>query len=85
MPRFFGINSKLYFPSIEANFHLALESKFITRLHFLGSIAIGVSDSTFTELHLAKGVSFVPYAHLGVDLAKAIDKIADWSEKPLVL
>jgi rhamnose utilization protein RhaD (predicted bifunctional aldolase and dehydrogenase) len=77
LPRFSGLTQNSISPSVEANFHLALESKFITHLHFIGSIAIGVSDRNFTELHLTKGVSFVPYARPGVDLAKAIDKIAD--------
>jgi rhamnose utilization protein RhaD (predicted bifunctional aldolase and dehydrogenase) len=82
---FSGLVKNSISPSIEANFHLALSCEFITHLHSLGSIAIGISDRNSMELDFAMDISFVPYARPGVDLARAIDKIEDCSEKILVL
>ena len=82
---FSGLAKNSISPSIEANFHLALNGEFITHLHSLGSIALGISDRNFVELDFAMDVSFVPYARPGINLAKAIDRIEDCSEKILVL
>ncbi len=72
-------------PSIETNFHILISNRFVTHLHSLGSIALGVSDQINMKLNLEAEVSFVPYARPGVDLAKAINGVRDCSNKVLVL
>jgi rhamnose utilization protein RhaD (predicted bifunctional aldolase and dehydrogenase) len=72
-------------PSIEANFHILIKSKFVTHLHSLGAISLSVSDETAFSKVLNLGLSFVPYCRPGVDLAQAIRKTANFQENILVL
>ena len=72
-------------PSIEANFHILLSDRFVTHLHSLGSIAIGISNKSNSDLNFGMNLSFVPYARPGSDLAKAISEIENSPERILVL
>jgi len=72
-------------PSIEANFHILLRSRFVTHLHSLGSIAIGVSSNNFCNEIFQPDFHFVPYARPGVALVNEIKRVEKCSEKILVL
>lgn len=82
---FSHLTSNSIVPSIETNFHALLSAKFVTHLHSLGSIAIGVSFGEHINFKIPVGVSFIPYTRPGVDLANAILKYQEPSEKILVL
>ena len=47
-------------PSIEANFHIFLRTNFVTHLHSLGSIALGVATRNYEYRRLNHEVRFVP-------------------------
>ena len=72
-------------PSIESNIHIFIGEKFVTHLHSLGSIAIGVSSNNFSEIDFDTDVCFIPYARPGVDLAKAIKEKENYLGKILIL
>lgn len=72
-------------PSIETNFHIFLESSFVTHLHSLGSIAIGVSNRSCDYGILNKDVRFVPYARPGVELVNAINTTHGFANNILIL
>jgi rhamnose utilization protein RhaD (predicted bifunctional aldolase and dehydrogenase) len=72
-------------PSIEANFHIFLQSNFVTHLHSLGSIAIGIAERNHEYKDLDQDVSFVPYARPGVELVNAISRIDSYANKILIL
>jgi len=72
-------------PSIEANFHILIQGNFVTHLHSLGSISIGVSSECANTNMFEEILRFVPYFRPGPDLANAINQTEDHSEKILVL
>ena len=82
---FSNLNLNAIPPSIEANFHIFLRGTFVTHLHSLGSIAIGVAESNFDYKTLNKDVRFVPYARPGVALVNAIKETEDYPDKILIL
>jgi rhamnose utilization protein RhaD (predicted bifunctional aldolase and dehydrogenase) len=72
-------------PSIEANFHIFLGSNFVTHLHSLGSIAIGVATRSYEYKTLNEKVRFVPYARPGVELVNAIHRTDGYADNILIL
>jgi len=72
-------------PSIEANFHVFLKSNFVTHLHSLGSIAIGVATRNYEYRNLNHEVRFVPYARPGVELVNAIYRTEGFADNILIL
>jgi rhamnose utilization protein RhaD (predicted bifunctional aldolase and dehydrogenase) len=72
-------------PSIEANFHILIENDFVTHLHSLGAIALGVSDIALRLNIPEMGICFIPYHRPGVDLAKAILETKNFQENILIL
>jgi rhamnose utilization protein RhaD (predicted bifunctional aldolase and dehydrogenase) len=72
-------------PSIEANFHIFLRSNFVTHLHSLGSIAIGIAERRDEYGNLDQSIRFVPYARPGVDLVNAINRTDSYANKTLIL
>jgi rhamnose utilization protein RhaD (predicted bifunctional aldolase and dehydrogenase) len=72
-------------PSIEANIHIFLRSPFVTHLHSLGSIAIGVSERNYEFKTLYEDVIFVPYARPGIELVNVISRIEEHENKTLIL
>jgi rhamnose utilization protein RhaD (predicted bifunctional aldolase and dehydrogenase) len=72
-------------PSIEANFHIFLRSNFITHLHSLGSIAIGVATRSSEYRSFNHEVRFVPYARPGVELVNAIYRTEGFADNILIL
>lgn len=72
-------------PSIEANFHIFLRANFVTHLHSLGSIAIGVATRSHEYRSLNHEVCFVPYARPGVELVNAIYRTEGFADNILIL
>lgn len=72
-------------PSIEANFHIFLRANFVTHLHSLGSIAIGVATRSSEYRIFNHEVRFVPYARPGVELVNAINRTEDFADNILIL
>ncbi len=72
-------------PSIEANFHILLRNNFVTHLHSLGSIAIGVATRSYEYKNLNLEVRFVPYARPGVELVNAIYRTEGFADSILIL
>ncbi len=72
-------------PSIEANIHIFLRSPFVSHLHSLGSIAIGVSERNYEFKTLYENVIFVPYARPGTELVNVISRIEEHEIKILIL
>ena len=72
-------------PSIEANFHIFLKTNFVTHLHSLGSIAIGVATRSLEYRTLNHEVRFVPYARPGVELVNAINRTEGFAYNILIL
>ena len=72
-------------PSIETNFHIFLRSSFVTHIHSLGSIAIGVAERNHEFNTLYENVCFVSYARPGVALANAINGTESYPNKVLIL
>ena len=72
-------------PSIEANFHIFLSTNFVTHLHSLGSIAIGVATRSYEYRADDQNVRFVPYARPGVELVNAINRTKGFAENILIL
>lgn len=72
-------------PSIEANFHIFLQSNFVTHLHSLGSIAIGVATRSYEYRNINHEVRFVPYARPGVELVNAIYRTEGFADNILIL
>jgi rhamnose utilization protein RhaD (predicted bifunctional aldolase and dehydrogenase) len=72
-------------PSIEANFHIFLRTNFVTHLHSLGSIAIGVAARSYEYRILNQNVRFVPYARPGVELVNAISRTDGYADNILIL
>jgi rhamnose utilization protein RhaD (predicted bifunctional aldolase and dehydrogenase) len=72
-------------PSIETNFHLLLKDSFVTHLHSLGAISLGISsERTQSRLNNCE-VRIVPYAQPGVNLANAICETEGFQEHTLLL
>ena len=72
-------------PSIEANFHIFLKTHFVTHLHSLGSIAIGIAKRSYEYRSLNHEVRFVPYARPGVELVNAIYRTEGFADNILIL
>lgn len=75
-------------PSIEANFHLLLQKKYVTHLHSLGAIALGVSKHSSNEIgeFLARrSISIINYSRPGVALAQLIQRSPDFQDRVLLL
>ncbi len=72
-------------PSIEANFHIFLRANFVTHLHSLGSIALGVSTRSYEYRRRNHEVRFVPYARPGVELVNAIFRTEGFADNILIL
>jgi rhamnose utilization protein RhaD (predicted bifunctional aldolase and dehydrogenase) len=72
-------------PSIETNLHIFLEANFVTHLHSLGSIAIGVATRNYEYRNLNHEVRFVPYARPGVELVNAINTTERFTDNSLIL
>jgi rhamnose utilization protein RhaD (predicted bifunctional aldolase and dehydrogenase) len=72
-------------PSIEANFHILIKGNFVTHLHSLGSISMGVSSECPNTNMFEEILRFVPYFRPGPELANAIKQTESYSEKILVL
>lgn len=72
-------------PSIEANFHIFLRANFVTHLHSLGSIAIGVTTRSSEYRSFNHEVQFVPYARPGVELVNAINRTEGFASSILIL
>ncbi len=72
-------------PSIEANFHILLGTNFVTHLHSLGSIAIGIATRSYEYKTLNHEVRFVPYARPGVELVNAIYTTEGFADNILIL
>jgi rhamnose utilization protein RhaD (predicted bifunctional aldolase and dehydrogenase) len=72
-------------PSIETNFHILLRSPYVTHVHSLGAISIGILTSEIRSKFLSSDVSFVPYVKPGVALARAIQATSGHQSKTLVL
>ena len=72
-------------PSIEANFHIFLQNKFVTHLHSLGSIAIGVAARNSEFKTFDENIRFVSYARPGVELVNAISRTESYQNKILIL
>jgi rhamnose utilization protein RhaD (predicted bifunctional aldolase and dehydrogenase) len=72
-------------PSIEANFHIFLRANFVTHLHSLGSIAIGVATRSHEFRSLNHELRFVPYARPGVELVNAISRTDGFADNILIL
>ena len=82
---FSHLTSNAILPSIEASFHIFLRSNFVTHLHSLGSIAIGVAKENSEYKTLNKHIQFVPYARPGVALVNAINGTENYSDRILIL
>jgi rhamnose utilization protein RhaD (predicted bifunctional aldolase and dehydrogenase) len=72
-------------PSIETNFHILIASSFVTHLHSLSSVAIGVSLGQIDLGDYEKEILFVPYARPGLNLVKEIQRTNGYLEKILIL
>jgi len=72
-------------PSIETNFHLLIEAPYVTHLHSLGSVSLGISSPSTYLRSLRSDILLIPYARPGLDLAKAIKKVSNLPSQILVL
>ncbi len=72
-------------PSIETNLHIILKKKYVTHLHSLGSISLGVSDFSKNSIFIKNRISFIPYARPGINLAKEIYNSKVSGEDTIVL
>ncbi len=72
-------------PSIETNFHILLNSPFVTHLHSLGAISIGLSERSIHAGFLEDEATFLTYVRPGVRLARAIQMVNDHQTKTLIL
>ena len=75
-------------PSIETNFHMLINKKFVTHLHSLGSIALGVLDldsHTLNNFLQTSDSVKVDYRRPGVDLASQISQTNFYDSKVVLL
>jgi len=72
-------------PSIETNFHLLMEGAFVTHLHSLGSIALGISNIDSQTYLSDHGVWTVPYVRPGNQLAQFIHDAKFFQKDSLLL
>lgn len=72
-------------PSIETNFHIILKSPFVTHVHSLGAIALGVLTAETRSRFSNDDAIFVPYVRPGVALGRAIQATRGHQTKTLVL
>lgn len=75
-------------PSIETNFHILLQNKFVTHVHSIGAIAVGVSPGlarNLTNMWHQLNLKIIPYVRPGIDLAQQIIKVQDFQKSQLLL
>jgi len=72
-------------PSIETNFHLLIEGAFVTHLHSLGSIALGISNIDSQTYLSDHGIWTVPYVRPGNQLAQFIHNARLFQKDSLLL
>ena len=75
-------------PSIETNFHILLQNKFVTHVHSIGAIAVGVSPDlarNLTDMWQQLNLKIIPYVRPGIELAQQIVKVQDFQESQLLL
>jgi len=73
-------------PSIETNFHLLISQPYVTHLHSLGSIALGLIQNDKVRSYLAsKKIVSIPYARPGVALARVIERFENFKSNVLLL
>ena len=75
-------------PSIETNFHILLQNKFVTHVHSIGAIAVGVSPDlarSLTNLWDQLNLKIIPYVRPGIELAQQIVKVQDFQKSQLLL
>lgn len=72
-------------PSIETNFHILLKSPFVTHLHSLGSIALGVSSDCVFPTISQDQLGLILYSRPGTNLAKSILETEGYQDKTLLL
>jgi rhamnose utilization protein RhaD (predicted bifunctional aldolase and dehydrogenase) len=82
---FSKLSSNEIAPSIEVYFHILLKNDFVTHLHSLGSISLGISSEQTRLKFPSSGLTFVPYFRPGIDLAKAISSALDYQTNILLL
>ena len=82
---FSNLNLNDISPSIEANIHIFLRANFVTHLHSLGSIAMGVATRSYEYRSINNEVRFVPYARPGVELVNAIHRTEGFADSILIL
>ncbi len=73
-------------PSIETNFHLLIPQSFVTHLHSLGAIAMGLlrNDKAKSFLERKEIVSIL-YERPGVALSREIESLVDFNFKIILL
>lgn len=75
-------------PSIETNFHLILNQPYVTHIHSLYSIAVGVgvsSSPSLLNLFLELGIVDIPYIKPGKELGMALKKFRSSSNPSFLL
>jgi rhamnose utilization protein RhaD (predicted bifunctional aldolase and dehydrogenase) len=75
-------------PSIETNFHILLQNKFVTHVHSIGAIAVGVSPGLarhFINMWHQLNLKIIPYVRPGIALAQQIIKVQDFQKSQLLL
>jgi rhamnose utilization protein RhaD (predicted bifunctional aldolase and dehydrogenase) len=75
-------------PSIETNFHILLQNKFVTHVHSIGAIAVGVSPDlarNLTDMWQQLNLKIIPYVRPGIELAQQIVKVQDFQKSQLLL
>ncbi len=79
----FCLNSLI--PSIETNFHLLIKNSFVTHLHSLSSIALGVSNFDNKSFFKNHEIIEIPYFRPGSQLAKSIYEASPFKKNTLLL
>ena len=75
-------------PSIETNFHLLVPQPYVTHIHSLGSIALGLiqnSNKKVSSYLASKEIISIPYVRPGVALARVIAAVQSVKSNVLLL
>jgi rhamnose utilization protein RhaD (predicted bifunctional aldolase and dehydrogenase) len=75
-------------PSIEANFHILIEKTYVTHLHSLAAIAIGVlklPSKDFSDFCAKNRIAALNYSRPGVELANDISLVPGFNDFILLL
>jgi rhamnose utilization protein RhaD (predicted bifunctional aldolase and dehydrogenase) len=65
-----------------------LQNKFVTHVHSIGAIAVGVSPDlarNLTDMWQQLNLKIIPYVRPGIELAQQIVKVQDFQESQLLL